>query len=49
VDGVKSWNVSGSQLSLYDESGSVLARLHSSGPGQFDGQTSTGLPISLSR
>jgi hypothetical protein len=49
VDGVKSWNVSGSQLSLYDESGSVLARLQSSGPGQFDGQTSTGLPISLSR
>lgn len=49
VDGVKSWNVSGKQLSLYDESGSVLARLYSSSPGQFDGQTSTGLPISLSR
>ena len=49
VDGVKSWNVSGQQLSLYDESGSVLARLQASGPGQFNGQTSTGLPISLSR
>lgn len=49
VDGVKSWNVSGSQLSLYDESGGVVARLQSSGEGKFDGQTSTGLPISLSR
>ena len=49
VDGVKSWNVAGKQLSLYDESGSVLARLYSSGEGKFDGQTSTGLPISLSR
>jgi hypothetical protein len=46
---VKSWNVSGSQLSLYDESGTVLATLTSSGPAQFNGQTSTGLPISLSR
>lgn len=49
VDGVKSWNVAGKQLSLYDESGSVVARLYSSGEGKFDGQTSTGLPISLSR
>ena len=47
VDGVKSWNVAGKQLSLYDESGSVVARLYSSGPEKFDGQTSTGLPISL--
>ena len=49
IDGVKSWNVSGSQLSLFDESGSVVARLQSSGAQQFDGQTSTGLPITLSR
>lgn len=49
VNGVKSWNVSGKQLSLYDETGSVVARLYSSGPEKFDGQTSTGLPISLSR
>ncbi len=47
IDGVKSWNVAGKQLSLYDESGGVLARLYSSGPEKFDGQTSTGLPISL--
>ena len=49
VDGVKSWNVAGKQLSLYDENGTVLATLYSSGPAQFNGQTSTGLPISLSR
>jgi cell division protein ZapE len=30
LDGVKSWNVSGSQLTLYDENGSTLARLFSS-------------------
>ncbi|RLP25904.1 AprI/Inh family metalloprotease inhibitor [Mesorhizobium sp. YM1C-6-2] len=49
VNGVKSWNVSGKQLSLYDESGSTLATLYSSGAEKFNGQTSTGLPISLSR
>ena len=49
VDGVKSWNVAGNQLSLYDESGGVVARLYSSGPEKFNGQTSTGLPISLYR
>jgi len=49
LDGVKSWNVSGSQLALYDESGNVLARLYSSGGSRFDGQTSSGQAISLSR
>ena len=48
VDGVKSWNVSGKQLTLYDQDGGTLARLYSSG-GRFDGQTSNGLPISLNR
>lgn len=49
LDGVKSWNVAGKQLSLYDESGGILARLYSSGGNRFDGQTSNGQPISLSR
>ena len=49
LDGVKSWNVSGKQLALYDESGSILARLYSSGGNRFDGQTSNGQPVSLSR
>lgn len=49
VNGVKSWNVAGKQLTLYDESGSTVATLYSSGAEKFNGQTSTGLPISLSR
>ena len=49
LDGVKSWNVSGKQLALYDDGGNVLARLYSSGGDRFDGQTSSGQPISLSR
>jgi hypothetical protein len=49
LDGVKSWNVAGKQLTLYDESGGTLARLYSSGTERFDGQTSSGQPISLSR
>ncbi len=49
LDGVKSWNVSGSQLALYDETGNVLARLYSSGAERFDGQTTSGQQVSLSR
>ena len=49
LDGVKSWNVTGSQLALYNDSGDVLARLYSSGGERFDGQTTTGQQISLSR
>ncbi len=49
IDSVKSWNVAGKQLTLYDESGAPLALLYSSGDGRFDGQTSNGLPISMNR
>ena len=49
VDGVKSWNVSGKQLTLYDQDGGTLARLYSSGEGRFDGQTSSGQAIALTR
>jgi hypothetical protein len=49
LDQVKSWNVSGSQLTLYDEGGSALARLYSSGGNRFEGQTSTGQSVSLAR
>jgi hypothetical protein len=49
LDGVKSWNVAGKQLALYDADGGVLARLYSSGAERFDGQTQSGVPISLSR
>jgi hypothetical protein len=47
--GVKSWTVAGKQLALYDEGGNVLARLYSSGGSRFDGQTTSGQPVSLSR
>ncbi len=49
IDGIKSWNVAGKQLALYDADGGVLARLYSSGAERFDGQTQSGVPISLSR
>lgn len=49
VGNVKSWNVAGKQLVLYDENGGTLARLYSSGPERFDGQTESGQPISFSR
>lgn len=49
LDGVKSWNVAGKQLTLHDEAGGVLARLYSSGGERFDGQTESGLPVSLTR
>jgi len=49
IDNVKSWNVEGSQLSFYDENGQALARLTSAGNQNFNGQTTSGQPISLSR
>jgi len=49
LDGVKSWNVEGSQLAFYDQNGSLLARLYSSGGERFDGQTTSGQSVSLSR
>src|SRR5690606_37455149 len=49
MDGVRSWNVEGKQLAFYDENGQVLARLYASGEESFNGQTATGMPISLSR
>ncbi len=49
LDGVKSWNVSGKQLTLYDDTGSTLARLYSTGSEKFSGQTTSGAAVSLSR
>lgn len=43
------WKVSGSQLVLSDPDGTQIATLYSSGNERFDGQTSTGARISLSR
>jgi hypothetical protein len=46
---MKSWDVQGKQVVIYDQNGGTLARLYSSGGEKFDGQTSSGQPISLTR
>ncbi|HMQ59004.1 MAG TPA: protease inhibitor Inh/omp19 family protein [Rhizobiaceae bacterium] len=43
------WNVSGKQVVLSDENGTVLGRLFASGNNKFDGQTSGGRAVTLSR
>lgn len=45
---VKSWNVAGKQLTLYDEGGTAVARLYGAGGG-YSGQTSGGSAVSLTR
>jgi hypothetical protein len=45
---VKSWNVAGKQLTLYDEGGTAVAKLYGAG-GSYSGQTSGGSAISLTR
>lgn len=49
VAGLKAWAAKGKQLVLFDENGSQIAALYSSGGSKFDGQTSDGKPISLTR
>lgn len=49
IAGVKSWSAAGKQLVLYDQNGSPVARLYQSGAGRFDGQTTGGQPVSLTR
>lgn len=46
---LSSWAVNGKQLMLYDANGGTVASLYSSADGRFDGQTSGGQPITLSR
>jgi hypothetical protein len=49
LDSVKSWAVSGGQVVFYNDGGSQVASLSSTGPEKFDGSTSTGSPVSLTR
>lgn len=44
-----SWEVSGKQVLLKDRSGNQLGSVYKTADNRFDGQTSTGQPISLSR
>ena len=46
---VHSWNVAGKQLVFYDDAGGKVATLYQTSPGKFDGQTTGGTPVSLSR
>lgn len=46
---MRGWNVAGKQLVLYDEAGSRIAILYSTGAERYDGQTTGGQAISLSR
>ncbi len=49
ISGLKAWSAKGKQLVLYDENGTQIASLYSSGGSKFDGQTTDGKPISLTR
>lgn len=44
-----SWEVSGKQVLLKDRSGNQIGSVYKTADNRFDGQTSTGQPISLSR
>lgn len=46
---MRAWDVAGNQVLIFDDGGNTIARLHSSGSERFDGQTSGGAPVSLSR
>ncbi|MCB1420054.1 MAG: AprI/Inh family metalloprotease inhibitor [Notoacmeibacter sp.] len=46
---VRGWDVKGSQLVLFDESGNTIARLYSSGSEKLNGQTTSGQPVSIFR
>ena len=46
---ISAWNVQGNQVILSDSSGNQVATLYQSGNERYDGSTSAGAPISLSR
>ncbi|RLQ89094.1 protease inhibitor Inh/omp19 family protein [Notoacmeibacter ruber] len=46
---LRGWDVKGSQLVLYDESGGTIGRLYAAGPSRYSGQTAAGTPVTLSR
>lgn len=46
---MRAWDLSGNQVLIFDDSGNTIARLYPSGQERFDGQTTGGSPVSLSR
>ena len=49
VGSVTAWDIKGQQVVLVDANGNTVARLYSSGNDRYDGQTTSGKPISFSR
>ena len=49
LTGISAWDLNGNQVVLKDGSGQTVAQLYSSQSGRFDGQTATGVPVSLYR
>ncbi|MBN9077231.1 MAG: hypothetical protein BGN87_09745 [Rhizobiales bacterium 65-79] len=47
IENVKGWDIKGKQLVLYDQNGSQIAGLYSTGGQHFDGQTNGGQGITL--
>ncbi len=46
---MRSWNVAGKQVILFDASGNTLASLYKTAENRFDGSTNSGQPVSLTR
>lgn len=49
LSSIAAWNLSGKQVELKDSNGAVVAQLYATSAQQFNGQTSTGAPVSLFR
>ncbi len=49
LQGISAWNLQGQQVSLLNDSGSTVAHLTAASKTQFDGQTTGGEAISVSR
>lgn len=47
--GVSSWMLAGDEIRLMSPAGSLLAKLHSSGSGRWNGRTEAGLEIFMTR
>lgn len=46
---MRSWDLSGRQVMIYDDAGNTIARLYPTGDQRLDGQTANGAPVSVHR
>ena len=49
ISSITAWDVKGQEAVFVDQDGNTVARLYASGNDRFDGTTSSGLPVTLSR